>query len=136
MRATAWRRLPIKKNLRRIWPRDRSAQYYIAPFIDYSDPDGLFRKQRIAIIDGEAFASHLAISEHWMVHYLSAGMAQHEERRAEEAELDGRLPHRFRQSAMRAPSMRSIAGSVSTISPSTAPSYPMDGCYCSRPTSP
>jgi hypothetical protein len=64
-------------------------QYYIAPFIDYSNPDGLFRKQRIAIIDGEAFASHLAISEHWMVHYLSAGMAQHEERRAEEANWMG-----------------------------------------------
>jgi hypothetical protein len=61
------------------------AEYYIAPFVDYSGPDGKFRKQRIAFIDGKAFASHLAVSEHWMVHYLNAGMAKHADRRAEEA---------------------------------------------------
>ena len=61
------------------------AEFYVSPFVDYSGPDGKFRKQRIAFIDGKAYASHLAISDHWMVHYLSAGMAQHEERRAEEA---------------------------------------------------
>lgn len=60
-------------------------QYYLAPFIDYSGPDGKFRKQRIAFINGKAFASHLAVSDHWMVHYLSAGMAKYEDRRAEEA---------------------------------------------------
>lgn len=59
--------------------------FYVSPFIDYSGPDGKFRKQRIAFIDGKAFASHLAVSDHWMVHYLSAGMAQHEDRRQEEA---------------------------------------------------
>jgi hypothetical protein len=59
--------------------------FYVCPFIDYSGPDGKFRKQRIALIDGKPFASHLAVSEHWMVHYLSAGMAKHEDRRAEEA---------------------------------------------------
>ncbi len=60
-------------------------EYYLAPFIDYSGSDGKFRKQRIAFINGKAFASHLAVSDHWMVHYLSAGMAEHEDRRAEEA---------------------------------------------------
>lgn len=60
-------------------------EFYVAPFIDYRGRDGRFRKQRIAFIDGKAYASHLAISDHWMVHYLSAGMAQHEDRRAEEA---------------------------------------------------
>ncbi|HML28506.1 MAG TPA: tetratricopeptide repeat-containing protein, partial [Hyphomicrobium sp.] len=60
-------------------------EFYIAPFVDYSGPDGKFRKQRIAFIDGEAYASHLAVSEHWMVHYLSAGMAEYADRRAEEA---------------------------------------------------
>ncbi|MBB3966562.1 ATP-grasp domain-containing protein [Rhizobium metallidurans] len=59
--------------------------FYIAPFIDYSSEDGKFRKQRIAVIDGKPYASHLAISDHWMVHYLSAGMAEHGERRLEEA---------------------------------------------------
>ncbi len=63
----------------------READYYLAPFIDYSGPDGKFRKQRIAFINGRAFASHLAVSDHWMVHYLSAGMAEYEDRRVEEA---------------------------------------------------
>lgn len=61
------------------------AEYYVSPFIDYSGPDGKFRKQRIAFIDGKAFASHLAVSDHWMVHYLSAGMSKYADRRAEEA---------------------------------------------------
>lgn len=61
------------------------AQFYVAPFVDYRSPDGLFRKQRIAFIGGRAFPSHLAVSEHWMVHYLSAGMAEDAARRAEEA---------------------------------------------------
>jgi hypothetical protein len=59
--------------------------FYIAPFIDYSSKDGKFRKQRISVIDGKPYASHLAISDHWMVHYLSAGMTEHGERRLEEA---------------------------------------------------
>lgn len=59
--------------------------FYIAPFIDYASKDGKFRKQRIAFIDGDAYASHMAVSEHWMVHYQSAGMSHFEDRRAEEA---------------------------------------------------
>jgi hypothetical protein len=66
--------------------RHEEPEFYVAPFIDYSGHDGKFRKQRIAFIDGKAYASHLAVSDHWMVHYLSAGMAEHEERRAEEAD--------------------------------------------------
>jgi hypothetical protein len=61
------------------------AEFYITPFIDYSGADGKFRKQRIAFINGRPYASHLAVSDHWMVHYLSAGMTEHEDRRAEEA---------------------------------------------------
>jgi hypothetical protein len=60
-------------------------EYFVAPFVDCSGRDGKFRKQRIAFINGRAFPSHLAVSDHWMVHYLSAGMGAHEDRRAEEA---------------------------------------------------
>ncbi len=60
-------------------------EFYVTPFIDYSGTDGKFRKQRVAFINGRPYASHLAVSEHWMVHYLNAGMTQHEDRRAEEA---------------------------------------------------
>lgn len=59
--------------------------FYIAPFVDYRSADGLHRKQRIAFVHGRPFISHMAISEHWMVHYLSAGMAENSEKRAEEA---------------------------------------------------
>ena len=62
--------------------------FYLSPFVDYSDPaDGLFRKQRIALIDGRPFLCHHAISEHWMVHYLSAGMVENAGRREEEARM-------------------------------------------------
>jgi hypothetical protein len=59
--------------------------FFVSPFIDYAGPDGLFRKYRVAVIDGIPYASHMAVSQHWMVHYLNAGMTEHAERRAEEA---------------------------------------------------
>jgi len=60
-------------------------EFYITAFVDYSGPDGLFRKQRIGFFQGAPFISHMAVSSHWMVHYLSAEMATRPERRAEEA---------------------------------------------------
>ncbi|MBB5571461.1 MULTISPECIES: ATP-grasp domain-containing protein [Rhizobium] len=59
-------------------------ELYVAPFIDFRGPDGLYNKQRIVFIDGKAFASHMALSEHWIVHYLSAGMAESPAKRAVE----------------------------------------------------
>jgi glutathione synthase/RimK-type ligase-like ATP-grasp enzyme len=60
-------------------------EFYLAPFVDYRGPDGLFRKYRIALIDGRAYAVHMAISEHWMIHYLNADMTDSADKRAEEA---------------------------------------------------
>ena len=57
----------------------------LTPFVDYRDADGWFVKYRIALIGGVAFASHMAVSRHWMVHYLNAGMTEHAGRRAREA---------------------------------------------------
>jgi glutathione synthase/RimK-type ligase-like ATP-grasp enzyme len=66
--------------------RTRSEQeFYISPFVDYRSADGLFRKYRIALIDGRPYASHMAVSEHWMVHYLNAGMTESAAKREEEA---------------------------------------------------
>ncbi|MBF0477473.1 MAG: RimK family alpha-L-glutamate ligase [Deltaproteobacteria bacterium] len=59
-------------------------EFYIARFVDYRGADGLFRKFRIALIDGRPFPCHMAISEHWMIHYLNAGMTESPEKRAEE----------------------------------------------------
>ena len=60
-------------------------EFYVTAFEDYSGPDGLYRKQRIAFFAGVPYVSHMAVSSHWMVHYLSAEMAERAERRAEEA---------------------------------------------------
>jgi len=60
-------------------------QFYVSPFVPYQSKDGLFRKYRIAMINGKPFLCHMAISEHWMVHYLNAGMSENIERRNEEA---------------------------------------------------
>jgi len=60
-------------------------QFSIAPFIDYRSADGLFRKYRIALIAGKPYACHMAVSSHWMIHYLNAEMRERAERRAEEA---------------------------------------------------
>jgi hypothetical protein len=60
--------------------------FYLAPFIDYRGPDGFFNKQRIVLINGRPFPSHMALSDHWIVHYLSAGMAENAGKRAVEAD--------------------------------------------------
>lgn len=60
-------------------------EFYIAGFVDYRGADGLFRKYRIALIDGRPFACHMGVSQHWMIHYLNAGMRESAEKRAEEA---------------------------------------------------
>jgi hypothetical protein len=61
------------------------AEFYLAPFVDYRGRDGLFRKYRIALIDRRPYAVHMAISRHWMIHYLNADMTASVENRAEEA---------------------------------------------------
>ena len=61
------------------------AEFFHSRFIDYSSNDGLFRKYRIAMIDGEPFACHMGVSSHWMVHYVNAGMYEDAAKREEEA---------------------------------------------------
>jgi hypothetical protein len=60
-------------------------EYYIAPFVNYASVDGIYRKYRIAIVRGETFPVHMALSPRWMVHYLNADMLENSEHRAEEA---------------------------------------------------
>jgi hypothetical protein len=58
---------------------------YVSRFIDYAGADGGYRKYRIAFFGGRPFLAHMAVGDHWMVHYLNAGMAQSEAKRAQEA---------------------------------------------------
>ena len=63
---------------------------YASPFVDYAGGDGLFRKYRVALFDGRPWLCHMAVSGHWMVHYLNAGMAEDAAKRAEEqAAMEG-----------------------------------------------
>ncbi len=60
-------------------------EFYLSRFVDYRSADGHFRKYRITLIDGKPYACHMAISDHWMIHYLNAGMHESTAKRAEEA---------------------------------------------------
>ena len=62
------------------------AEMYVSPFVDYASADGKHRKSRIAFFGGRPFLAHMAVGDHWMVHYLNAGMGESEAKRAEEAE--------------------------------------------------
>jgi hypothetical protein len=69
--------------------------FVIAPFVDYRSRDGCFRKYRIAIIAGRPYACHMGISEHWMIHYLNAGMTESAWKRDEEAGWMAEFDHDF-----------------------------------------
>jgi hypothetical protein len=60
--------------------------------LDARGPDGRFRKYRVMIIGGSLYPLHLAVSEHWKVHYFSAAMAEREDLRAEEARFLADMP--------------------------------------------
>jgi hypothetical protein len=59
--------------------------FYGARYVDYRGPDGQFRKYRIVLIDQRPYVCHMAISDSWVVHYMSAGMVENAVKRAEEA---------------------------------------------------
>lgn len=61
------------------------AEYFVSRFVDYSGDDGQFRKYRVVVVDGTAYACHMAIADQWNIWYLNAGMAQSAAKRLEEA---------------------------------------------------
>jgi hypothetical protein len=82
--------------------------YHVADYVDYRSDDGRYRKSRIALIDGRPYLCHLAISEHWMVHYRSAGMETDADKRTEEAHAMANFDADF---ALRhQPALQAIAG--------------------------
>jgi hypothetical protein len=74
--------------------------FYATQFVDYRGDDGLHRKYRVACIGGTPYLCHMAASEHWMVHYLNAGMGDCAAKRAHEAhamaEFDAGFARRHR----------------------------------------
>jgi glutathione synthase/RimK-type ligase-like ATP-grasp enzyme len=70
-------------------------EFYLSNFIDYSGGDGLFRKYRVVMIAGRPYACHLAISSHWMIHYVNADMDASAAKRAEEQHFMESFEHGF-----------------------------------------
>jgi hypothetical protein len=61
-----------------------AAPLYLTAFQDYRSADGHYRKYRVIFVDRQPFVYHLAISAHWMVHYFSAEMPEHDWKIGEE----------------------------------------------------
>ncbi len=59
--------------------------FYVIRFHDTRRADGFYRKYRMIFVDGVAYPYHLAISDHWLVHYFSAAMLEASWKREEEA---------------------------------------------------
>lgn len=70
-------------------------EFYIADFIDYQSPDGLYLKLRIVLIDRKPFICHLAIADNWMVHYIPSGMELSVQKCAEEKLIMENFDHDF-----------------------------------------
>jgi glutathione synthase/RimK-type ligase-like ATP-grasp enzyme len=84
---TGLEKVSDEQELGRYLAKSEAEAFYMAPFIDYSSADGLFRKYRIVMIDGKPFVCHMGISKDWMVHYPYTEMLAHVDRREEEARM-------------------------------------------------
>jgi hypothetical protein len=82
------------------------SEFYVTGFVDYRSPDGLFRKLRVVFIQGRPFIAHMAISQHWMVHYLNADMHLSAAKRDEEAAVMATFDEGF--AARHAEALRAI----------------------------
>jgi len=72
--------LTLQASLDALWSAiaTRGEPCYVTQYHDFRSADGFYRKYRIVFVDGEPFAYHLAISPHWIVHYVSADMTGHQ----------------------------------------------------------
>jgi glutathione synthase/RimK-type ligase-like ATP-grasp enzyme len=71
-------------------------------YLDARGRDGLYRKYRVMLIGGWLYPLHLAISPHWKIHYVTAGMEENAEHRSEEARFLEDMPEVLGSRAMAA----------------------------------
>jgi glutathione synthase/RimK-type ligase-like ATP-grasp enzyme len=71
-------------------------------YLDTRAADGKIRKYRVMMIDGQLYPAHLAVSNHWKVHYFSADMADNAEHRAEDEAFLQDMPSVLGPGAMQA----------------------------------
>ncbi|MCJ2088379.1 hypothetical protein MKK88_20660 [Methylobacterium sp. E-005] len=91
----ALRKIAGSDDLTAYLDRSDAETYYVTQFYDYSGSDGLFRKLRIVLVDGVPFLCHMAIRDHWMIHYLNAGMSEDSAKRNAEAEAMATFDDQF-----------------------------------------
>jgi glutathione synthase/RimK-type ligase-like ATP-grasp enzyme len=75
------------KSLSQYLAQTPDTEFYVAPFVDYRSKDRQFRKYRVVLIDGRPYAGHMAISDHWVIHYLNGGMEASPAKRLEEEQF-------------------------------------------------
>lgn len=78
--------LVLHASMETLWPalQAHAAPCYLTMFEDFRSADGYYRKYRVVFVDGRPYPYHLAISQHWMVHYFSAEMTGEAWKLAEE----------------------------------------------------
>jgi Tetratricopeptide repeat len=59
----------------------------VIQYLNAGSADGKTRKYRVMMVGGKIYPLHLAISDQWKVHYVTADMAERPEHRAEEAQF-------------------------------------------------
>ena len=79
-----------------------TTDWYVTGYRDYRSPDGYFRKYRAIFVDREPYPYHLAISQHWLVHFFSADMLHPSWKRAEEQRFLEDPAHALGRAAMAA----------------------------------
>lgn len=70
-------------------------RFFISRFVDYASPDGQFRKFRLVIVDGRAYACHMAVADEWKVWYLNGDMILNAGNRREEEVFMSRFDEGF-----------------------------------------
>lgn len=86
------------------------AAFYVAPFIDYRNADGQWRKYRVIFVDGVPWPFHMAVHDDWAVWYYNAGMDRDVAKQAEERRFLNDFASVFPPPAMAA--LREIAARV------------------------
>ncbi len=67
--------------------------FYVTEFVDTQGNDGLYRKHRVLVVDGEPVAKHLIASQGWNVHARDrASVVDHPDLRAEDDAFVSGLP--------------------------------------------
>ena len=77
-------KLDNRQAMARYLAERQEATFFVSRFVDYSAEDGQFRKYRIAFVDRQPYAGHMAIADRWDIWYLNAHMSASAAKRLEE----------------------------------------------------